>query len=561
MVVLESIDTDPSPEKLPPPMLVTGTFVDFFSDAVASGHAVEHSSIFYSILPSNKLSNICFASPVAQSLKIYVNGGHNATRILLAIFYDEPRSVRVFVKGKYISPTVSFSSFSSANAVTGDNYFNFQENLLYVAIHQEDPIEIHSQNSLHVAFTIAETIGAEIQATVIQRLAVFLQIGYSQIRTVHNSSGSENMLKIIADNAAKRKHQCSTMKSCMFNRHRAVQQKSRIGSSQPSLPGIGLRVLILEISDPPSFLSDNLVSSFPSERLNSLANVLVNAQQVGQLQQALNLPVDSLVVTVSASSTPAEGNTRNGSSATQRSCLYVRPYNLSLWIQPSDGVVEKQLPRQPQVIFLDKQGRRVLTLGFPSKSWIVTAHLQGNPEAVLKASAVVLGSVVLCWFKQSKRNRKNKIKRTSKNKKFFQGQPNPQPSQVDSHCFGEANKHDITAKREDLKLYEQTENTTEPLKKLHQHSLNNTSARTVNDVRKGHQSHGGKPVCSSLELQQLGIKDFNDWKQTNQQIYDYAQWKKMKERQLADEGCQRHSTKSATRSGGGVRGKQEVTVA
>ncbi|XP_015278906.1 PREDICTED: LOW QUALITY PROTEIN: fibrocystin-like [Gekko japonicus] len=386
MVILESIRTNAGHRKSPPPVLVTGTFVDIFNDAVSSSpHASKHSSVFYSILPSNKLSKICFASAVARSLKLYVNSGHNSTRILLAIFYDEPRSFRVFAKGKYISPARSSSVPSSANAVTGTNYFSFPENLLYVAVSQEDPVEIYTQSSLHIAFTVAETIGAESRKMATERLAGFLQIGHSQIRTVHDSPGSENTLKVMADSAAKRKHQCSTMQSCMVPRQRAGQQRNLVGlmgSSQRSLPGTGLRVLILEISDPPSLPSDSLVSSFSSKRLNSLADILVHAQQVGELQRALQLPVDSLVVTVFVTS--AEGNSRNGSSETRRTCLYVRPYNLSLWIQPSDGVVGRPLPRQPQVVFLDKQGQRILTLGFPSKSWIVAAHLQGDPNAVLK---------------------------------------------------------------------------------------------------------------------------------------------------------------------------------
>uniref|UniRef100_A0ACB8GEL4 Uncharacterized protein n=1 Tax=Sphaerodactylus townsendi TaxID=933632 RepID=A0ACB8GEL4_9SAUR len=313
MVILESISNDPTPRKLPPPVLVTGTFVDNFSEAISSCRAFEHASVFYSILPSNKVSKICFAGPVAKSLKLYLSAGHNATRILLAVFYDEPRSFRVFVKGKYISPALSPFNPSSANAPTGTHYFNFQENLLYVAVCQEDPVEIHTQNSLHIAFTIVETSRAEVQPILIQHLANFLQIGHSQVRMVHNSKGSENTLKVIADHTSKQKHQCSTMKSCMFTNRRAGQEKTLInpmGSSQPSLPGPSLRVLVLEISDPPSFPSDHLTSSFSSERLNGLAEILVNALQVGELQQVLGVPVDTLVVTVSTSPTPAERNSR-----------------------------------------------------------------------------------------------------------------------------------------------------------------------------------------------------------------------------------------------------------
>ncbi|XP_042749607.1 fibrocystin-like, partial [Lagopus leucura] len=69
-------------------------------------------------------------------------------------------------------------------------------------------------------------------------------------------------------------------------------------------------------------------------------------------------------------------------------CLYVRPYSISVHVQPSDGETEKQLPVQPQIVFLDKKGRRIDTLGPPSEPWVVSAHLKGSSEAVLKGLEV-----------------------------------------------------------------------------------------------------------------------------------------------------------------------------
>ncbi|XP_077171178.1 fibrocystin isoform X2 [Paroedura picta] len=630
MVVLESIGTSASHMKFPPPVVVTGTFVDIFSDVISSPQASQHSSIFYSVLPSNKLSKICFASPVARSLKLYVNNGHNATRILLAIFYDEPRSFRVFAEGKYIPPAPSSSFPPSADAITGTNYFNFQENLLYVAICQEDSIEIHTWHSLQIAFTVP---GAESQAMAMERLADFLQIAHSQIRIVHDSPGSENTLKIIADNAAKRKHQCSTMKTCMVTRHRAGQQRNirgSMGSSQRSLPGTGLRLLILEISDPPSFLSDGPASLFSSERLNSLANILANAQQVGELQRALQFPVDSFVVTVFAPSTSAEGNSRNGSSGTGRTCLYIRPYNLSLWIQPSDGVVGRPLPRKPQVVFLDKQGQRVLMLGFPSKSWIVAAHLQGDLNVALKgstqeevqhgratfqnliissscfncclifkvisppgaalsvtsnfftirpvavteksaiiftaalgsaASVVVLGSVVLCWFKKSKRNKKHLKKQTLKDKKFPQIQMNHRASCAHSHGFGEEKTQDLAARREGMRIHKRVEYTAEPSKKLPHQALHDASTRRASHAKQDPRPCGGNSSQRALALQQLSTEDRSQRKVTHQYSSDYGQETEAKERQLAEEGPKRDPKKPVPRPGRGMRGRQETAVA
>uniref|UniRef100_A0A670II21 PKHD1 ciliary IPT domain containing fibrocystin/polyductin n=1 Tax=Podarcis muralis TaxID=64176 RepID=A0A670II21_PODMU len=394
VVILESTETDASNWKPSPPVLVTDTFIDTFSEATSRGSccATEHSPTFYSILPLSKLSKICFNGPVPWSLRLHLNSGHNATRILLAIFYDQPRSFRVFVKGNYMPPVLSFPRPSLANAVSGTNYFSFHENLLYVAIHWDEPIEIHTYNSLHVAFTIAEA-----EAAVIQRLAIFLQIGWDQIRTVLNSSGSESTLNTIADNATKRKHQCPPMNSCLFIHHRASQQKTQTGSAVlggllPPHSFTGLRVLILEISDPLQFRRSKLASSFSGDRLTSLANTLINAQQTGELQHALKISVDTLVVMVSATSVPADGSSRNGSSQTPGSCLYVRPYNISVRIQPANGVTESPLPRQPQLIFLDKQvwNYKKAHLGLWDKDQIKKIHeskdfnLCTNPSEILQ---------------------------------------------------------------------------------------------------------------------------------------------------------------------------------
>lgn len=313
-LTLETMDADSSHS---PPVLVTSTFVATFSDSVSqtSCCASELSSIFYSVLPSNKPSKICFAGPVPWSLRLYPNSGHNATRILLGIFYDKPRIFHVFVKGNYIPPSLFFFKHTLENTMTGTNYFSFQENLLYVAILRDEPVEIYTYNSLHVAFIKEEISGEETLALVIQRLAVFLQIGHDQIRIVHNSFGSESSLKAIADNATKRKYQCPSLNSCLFTQHKNDEQKTVMGSItseslQPCHSVMDSRMLIMEISDPPYFLKYKHISSFSSDRLNQLATTLINAQQIGELQRALELPIDSLVVTVSANSVPAEENSR-----------------------------------------------------------------------------------------------------------------------------------------------------------------------------------------------------------------------------------------------------------
>ncbi|KAK9411062.1 fibrocystin [Crotalus adamanteus] len=325
------------------------------------------------------------------------------------------------------------------------------------------------------------------------------------------------------------------------------------------------------------------------------------------------------------SSVPTTENSRNGSRPTSWSCLYVCPYSISVWIQPSNGVVERPLLRQPQIIFLDKKGRRIVSLGFPSKPWFVTAYLKNHPEIMLKgnkrvmvqdgqasfqnllvssscsdchfifkvtsppgaalsvesnsftvspvavsekaaiiftallcsvASMLVLGCVVICWLKKSKKNR-NKLRQSLKNKKCPQIKENQVNCNIHQHSTGKENEHS-TSMREDMKLCEEL--TEEPLKKLHQGALNIPLAGTAKEITKDHWFHKRESTRESVEFQELHIKELNEWKKTKQHIIDYVQHKEMKEEQFIDQKYKRHKEMPVTRSEEDVRGKQEVTV-
>ncbi|XP_074982450.1 fibrocystin isoform X2 [Caretta caretta] len=391
LVILESLDTEADGRRSSPVVSVTGSFVEAFSNAVShvSCCPSEHPRAFYSVLPSNKLTKVCFAGLTPPSLRLRLISGQNSTRLLIAIFYNEPRSLHVFMNGNYIPLASSSSSAFLTNAMAGTHSFSFENNLLYVLLHGDDPIEIYTSYSLHAAFTIAETIGEEGQRRVVHRLADFLKIGHLHVRIVQSASGSESTLKVILDNVGKRRRQCPPMTSCTAFCSRAGWEKTRRGAAsiwvlQSSRAATPLRVLIIEIGDPPGLFRNKLVPSLSSDRLKSLASTIINAQQTGDLQRALELPIDTLMVTQSALSSPPAGSAGNGSSLPPGGCLYVRPYNISVLVQPSDGEMEKELPVQPQIIFLDKQGRRVETLGLPSEPWVMTACLKGSSEAVLK---------------------------------------------------------------------------------------------------------------------------------------------------------------------------------
>ncbi|XP_059687939.1 fibrocystin [Gavia stellata] len=384
LVILENLDPDMVSQRLFPVVAMTGSFMDTFSDVTshASCYPAEHRSTFFSVLPSTKLATICFPDLAPLTFRLYLLSGQNATRLPLAVFYNELLSLRVFIQGKYVSPTPS--SFS-LNEGAGANYFSFEDNLLYVLLHEKEPVEIVAGLSLLVAFTVTEAVGEEGEASTIRRLADFLKVGHDQVRVVHHVLGGESMLKVISANASKKKYHCPNMAFCTAFHSRSSSQKAGRGpmsirALQPSDAAGPSRVLIIELSDPPGHPRNELTS----DSLKSLARTIINTHQTGDLQRGLGLPVDTLMVTQPALLFPAEANNRNGSRQHPGTCLYVRPYNISVQVQPSDGEIEKQLPVQPKIIFLDRKGQRVDKLGPPSEPWVVSAHLKGSSEAVLK---------------------------------------------------------------------------------------------------------------------------------------------------------------------------------
>uniref|UniRef100_A0A8B9BGR9 PKHD1 ciliary IPT domain containing fibrocystin/polyductin n=1 Tax=Anser brachyrhynchus TaxID=132585 RepID=A0A8B9BGR9_9AVES len=376
LVILENLDATMVNQELFPVVAVTDSFMDTFSDA--SCYPAEHPSTFFSVLPSTKLTTVCFPDLTPLTFRLSLLSGQNSTRLPLAIFYNEPLSLRVFVQGKYVSPTPS--SFSR-NERAGANYFSFEDNLLYVLLHEKEPVEIVAGLSLHIAFTVSEAIGEEGEANIMHQLADFLQVGHDQIRVVHHIPGAESMLKVISDNASKKKYHCPNMTFCTAFHSRSGSHKVGRGPAstralQPSDAAGPSRVLIIELGDPPGHQRTEFEGSLSIDSLKTLARTIINAHQTGDL----DLPVDTLMVTQPDFLSPGGDNSRQHSGT----WLYVRPYNISVRVQPSDGEIGKQLPVQPQIIFLDKKGRRVEELGPPSEPWLVSAHLKGSSEAVLK---------------------------------------------------------------------------------------------------------------------------------------------------------------------------------
>ncbi|KAF4013472.1 hypothetical protein G4228_005036 [Cervus hanglu yarkandensis] len=219
---------------------------------------------------------------------------------------------------------------------------------------------------------------------ILERLTVFLQISQDQIRFIHQMPGNEATLKAIADSRAKRKRTCPTV-TCTS--HDRVGQRRPLMvemNSYRDLPPTTMetisKVMVIEIGDLPTVRNTGLIPSLSSNKLQNLAHQVIIAQQTGLLENVLNMTTGALLVTQSKG-VIGHGNT---SSFKTGNLIYIRPYSLSILVQPSDGEVGKELTVQPQLIFLDKQNRRVESLGPPSEPWVISVSLEGTLDSVLR---------------------------------------------------------------------------------------------------------------------------------------------------------------------------------
>ncbi|XP_054211624.1 fibrocystin isoform X6 [Homo sapiens] len=388
VLILDSADAIWAIQKLYPVVSVTSGFVDVFSSVNANIPCSTSGSVstFYSILPIRQITKVCFMDQTPQVLRFFLLGNKSTSKLLLAVFYHELQSPHVFLGESFIPPTLVQSASLLLNESIGANYFNIMDNLLYVVLQGEEPIEIRSGVSIHLALTVMVSVlekGWEI--VILERLTNFLQIGQNQIRFIHEMPGHEETLKAIADSRAKRKRNCPTV-TCTSHYRRVGQRRPLMmemnshRASPPMTVETISKVIVIEIGDSPTVRSTGMISSLSSNKLQNLAHRVITAQQTGVLENVLNMTIGALLVTQSKG-VIGYGNT---SSFKTGNLIYIRPYALSILVQPSDGEVGNELPVQPQLVFLDEQNRRVESLGPPSEPWTISASLEGASDSVLK---------------------------------------------------------------------------------------------------------------------------------------------------------------------------------
>ncbi|KAM8778545.1 fibrocystin isoform 4-T4 [Rhynchonycteris naso] len=387
IIILEKADATWPMRKLYPVVSMTKGFVDTFSSVNADTPCSTSGfvSTFYSILPIRETTKVCLVNQTPQVLRFFLLGIKSTSKLLLAVFYHELQSPHVFLGERFIPPTLVQSTSSLLDKSVGSNYFSVMDNLLYVVLQGEEPIEIRTGVSIHLVFTVMFPIlekGWEIMA--LERLTDFLQVTQDQMRFIHDMPGNEATLKAIADRTAKRKRNCPSVICASHYRvgqHRPLMMETRsYRVPSPTTMDAVSKVMVIEIGDLPTGRSTGLVPSLSSNKLQNLAHQVITAQQTGVLENVLNVTIGALMVTHSKG-VIGYGNTSDFKTG---NLIYVRPSALLVLVQPSDGEMGKELQVQPQLVFLDKQNQRVESLGLPSEPWIVSVSLEGTSDSVLK---------------------------------------------------------------------------------------------------------------------------------------------------------------------------------
>lgn len=304
ILILDNADASWTMRKLYPVVSVTSGFVDIFSRVNANTpcSASGSESTFYSILPTRETTKVCFVDQTPQVLRFFLLGNKSASKLLLAVFYHELQSPHVFLGESFIPPTLVQPTSSLLDEPIGSNYFSIVDNLLYVVLQGQEPIEIRSGVSIHLAFTVMFSVlekGWEIMT--LERLTDFLQVSRDQIRFIYDMPGNEIILKAIADRRAKRKRNCPTV-TCTSHyrvgqRRPLMMEMNSYKLPPPTTTETISKVMVIEISDLPTVSNTGLIPSLSSSRLQNLAHQIITAQQTGVLENVLNITIGALLVT------------------------------------------------------------------------------------------------------------------------------------------------------------------------------------------------------------------------------------------------------------------------
>ncbi|XP_075056903.1 fibrocystin-like [Mixophyes fleayi] len=390
VLVLENIAEVAEP--ISPVLSITDNFLQVFVNGQTSpNHCcdIKNHTTFYSILPANKITKVCFSGPTPKAMRLQLNGGQNCTKLILALFYDTPNSFYTVLRGKKYSTIFYDIEPKFQSKVQGSSFFSFRENLLYVVLQGDEPVEIWTNLSIHLFFYVALGTSKDFRNQLPLQLANVLRIDPSQITVLQTLQGSSKTLWAVTDNLSKRKRHCPSVDEARkrVRRHSAPSLKhADVRAREKSESQI--EVLIVEISDPigrvQATTSDATEPSWSHGNLQNIASRIIGALQEGELENTLPLQIDSLMVIE-----PTLGNS-SGTVSGSRSAVYVRPHSIYIEVQPVGGLAGRPLPTQPKVAFLDIKGNRVKNLGHSSNLWYLSVYLKDSSSAPLKGNTTVV---------------------------------------------------------------------------------------------------------------------------------------------------------------------------
>ncbi|XP_069830385.1 fibrocystin [Dendropsophus ebraccatus] len=383
VVILEVISDISEP--FSPVLSITNNFVQVF----VSGQNPQDtccdktSKTFYSILPAKKVSKVCFSGPTPKAIRLRLNGGQNSTKLILALFYDVPHSFYIVWRGRKYS-TIFYDSEAKLQS-SDQSYFSFQDNLLYIVLQGDEPVEVWTNLSIHLFFYVALGANKDFHNQLPLQLATFLGIDPSQVTVVKNLQGRAETLEAMMDNRAKHKKHCPKVNEERLRVKRQSEPTHKVDHVRHRQEDL-IEVLIVEIHDIVSPGESATAADITYGNLKNIATNIIGTLQTGELEKALPMHIDSLMV---IEPTP-RNNSRYNISSESRSTVYMRPHRIHIAVQPVGGTAGAPLPVQPKVVFLDIKGNRVVNLGHFSNPWKVSVYLKDSSSAPLKGSTTVL---------------------------------------------------------------------------------------------------------------------------------------------------------------------------
>lgn len=304
LVILENIITPVDP--IGPILAIT----DHFAQVFVSGGTTQDQccnitshKTFYSILPANKITKVCFTGTTPRALKLQLHGAQNSTKLVLALFYDIPDSFYIVSGGERYSTVLYDIAPDFQHQKHGSSFFSFRENLLYVILQGDEPLEIWTKLSVHLFFYVVEGTGTDLYNQLGLKLAHFLNIDPAQVRVLQIFQGQASTLKTITDSHSKRKRHCPSIiqKQRRVRRHSGTNVKD-IDRKKRHRQESQLELLIVEIDEPnvlsPTNASKRIATSSTQRDLQNISNSIISALQTGELENTFSVQIDYMMVAV-----------------------------------------------------------------------------------------------------------------------------------------------------------------------------------------------------------------------------------------------------------------------